>query len=376
MEKGFGNPSVNNSSIISDVGGQALLGTGILDASQISLSAGSIHSDGKINADRVVANAHSYLGQTNDQSSVQTPSLEISSSSPDLEVDLGSPSNRIPNLRAQGTYQKLGVSSASSLSVGSVSDRMDEPSSSLHARHLDLRSYEGDLLVNEVISPPQGATDSTLLLAARKKVSLRHPSTNYPYLRRVAYGQVLEETPEIINPDDPSQTNPVPTESAFQILSANGVKMYDLSATLPPELVLALANENPAFAELQSSSDLELEGLSDAQLKVLLEYGYLSGYSYFLKIDPPRPAPLSGAAAFGGDFSAVAKDESSEDPSAEKDESDESQTLDYTGGMGRSSSAIPFAPLTTPVVSPVANRLLDDALNDQSEATLQRYLRK
>ena len=95
-----------------------------------------------------------------------------------------------------------------------------------------------------------------------------------------------------------------------------------------------------------------------------------------LKIDPPRPAPLSGAAAFGGDFSAVAKDESSEDPSAEKDESDESQTIDYTGGMGRSSSAIPFAPLTTPVVSPVANRLLDDALNDQSEATLQRYLRK
>ena len=73
----------------------------------------------------------------------------------------------------------------------------------------------------------------------------------------------------------------MPTESAFQILSANGVKMYDLSATLPSELVLALANENPAFAELQSSSDLELEGLSDAQLKVLLEYGYLSGYSYF-----------------------------------------------------------------------------------------------
>ena len=153
--------------------------------------------------------------------------------------------------------------------------------------------------------------------------------------------------------------------------------MYDLSASLPPELVLALAQENPAFAELQSSNDLELEGLSDAQLKVLLDYGYLSGYSYFLKINPPRPVPLSGAEAFGGDFSAVAKSESTEEDSAEESEdSGESQTADRTGNVGRVASAIPFAPLTTPVLSPAASRLLDDALNDQSEATLQRYLYK
>ena len=152
--------------------------------------------------------------------------------------------------------------------------------------------------------------------------------------------------------------------------------MYDLSASLPPELVLALAKENPVFAELQSTSDLDLEGLSDTQLKVLLEYGYLSGYSYFLKINPLRPIPLSGADVFGGDFSAVAKEESTEDSSTGDDESEGSQTADGAGSVGRVASAIPFAPITMPVLSPAASRLLDDALNDQSEATLQRYLRK
>jgi filamentous hemagglutinin family protein len=375
LQKGDGNPSVSNSSIMSDLGGQALLGTGILQASKVSLSAGEISADGQIRADRVVVNPHSRVGQNSDTSSLQTSTLEIVSPSSALEVNLDSPANRISRLQARGTYQRLGVSSASTLSVGAAPDSAEESSTSLYARHLDLRSYEGDLLVNEVISPPEGATDSTLLLAARKKVSLRHPSSNYPYLRRVAYGQILEETPEISYPDDSSSLDPVSAESAFQVLAANEVKMYDLSASLPPELVLALAQENPAFAELQSSNDLELEGLSDAQLKVLLDYGYLSGYSYFLKINPPRLIPLSGAEVFGGDFSAVAHDESTEENSGGED-SGESETPDPAGTVGRVASAIPFAPLTTPVLSPAASRLLDDALNDQSEATLQRYLYK
>lgn len=377
LEKGYGSPSVSNSSIMSDLGGQALLGTGILQASEVSLSAGEISADGQIRADRVVVNPHSRFGQNSDTSSLQTSTLEIASPSSALEVNLDSPANRISRLQARGTYQRLGVSSASTLSVGAALDSAEESSTSLYARHLDLRSYEGDLLVNEVISPPEGATDSTLLLAARKKVSLRHPSSNYRYLRRVAYGQILEETPEITYSDDLSFPAPDSAESAFQVLSANEVKMYDLSASLPPELVLALAQENPAFAELQSSSDLDLEGLSDAQLKVLLEYGYLSGYSYFLKINPPRPIPFSGAKAFGGDFSAVAKSESTEEDSAEESQdSGQSQTADQTGAVGRVASAIPFAPITMPVLSPAASRLLDDALNDQSEATLQRYLHK
>ncbi len=370
LQKGDGNPSVSNSSIMSDLGGQALLGTGILQASEVTLSAGEISADGQIQADRVVVNPHSRLGQNSDTSSLPTSTLEISSPSSALEVNLDSPANRISRLHARGTYQRLGVSSASTLSVGTAPDPAQESSTSLYARQLDLRSYQGDLLVNEVISPPEGAIDSTLLLAARKKVSLRYPSSNYPYLRRVAYGQILEETPEITYPDDPSFPAPDPAESAFQVLAANEVKMYDLSASLPPELVLALAKENPVFAELQSSNDLELEGLSDAQFRVLLDYGYLSGYTYFL-----RANRLSGSEVFGGDFSAVAHDESTEENSGEED-SGESHTADRAGTVGRVASAIPFAPLTTPVLSPAASRLLDDALNDQSEATLQRYLYK
>jgi hypothetical protein len=286
-------------------------------------------------------------------------------------VELGSPQNEISNLRAQGTFQKLGVSSRSTLSVETLPPSSQDLPSSIQARHLDLRSYEGDLLIKDVISPPQGATDSTLLVAARGKVSLGKPSSDYSYLRRVAYGQLLEETPEITYSDDPSPSTPIPSESAFQILAANEVEMYDLSASLPPELVLALAKENPVFAALQSTSDLDLEGLSDTQLKVLLEYGYLSGYSYFLQTNR-----LSGADVFGGDFSAVAKEESTEDSSTGDDESEGSQTADGAGSVGRVASAIPFAPITMPVLSPAASRLLDDALNDQSEATLQRYLRK
>ena len=72
----------------------------------------------------------------------------------------------------------------------------------------------------------------------------------------------------------------------------------------------------------------------------------------------------------------MAKEESTEDSSTGDDESEGSQTADGAGSVGRVASAIPFAPITMPVLSPAASRLLDDALNDQSEATLQRYLRK
>jgi hypothetical protein len=145
--------------------------------------------------------------------------------------------------------------------------------------------------------------------------------------------------------------------------------MSQLSASLPPELVLALAEDNPEFAELQASENLELEGLSDAQLSVLLQYGYLSGYSYFLKSRRISPLDL-----YGGDFTIFAKPES--DPDAESDAEEKSVSgVKNPSEFQRLAATITFSGVTTPVLSPAASVILDRALDDQVEDNLRQYLK-
>lgn len=153
-------------------------------------------------------------------------------------------------------------------------------------------------------------------------------------------------------------------------MRATSVSIDDLAPTLPPETILLLARENPEFAALQSSEQVQLEGLSDAQLAVLFEYDYLSGYSYFL-----RSFALSPASLFGGDFSIFAKP-ASETSFLNEDESENILTgEDAPSRIAKIASAVQFAPITMPLLSPSASLILEEALNDATRSSLQKYIK-
>ena len=366
---------VTNQSVVGDLAGQALLETGILESREVHLSGSEVDASGSIRATRSRILVDSHLRQTGEGASVETEMLEIESLSSGTSyqptIELSSSANRLSTLRASGAYTRFSASSSTSLSVENASTSSESsPSSSLQTDHLDLRSYEGDLTVRDPIRPSPDSIDTTFLVAAKGQVELGSPSSSYPYLRRVAYGQSLVETPEpgsySSSPDYSESTEP---ESAFQTLEANRASISQLSASLPPELVLALAEDNPEFAKLQASENLELEGLSDAQLSILLKYGYLSGYSYFLK-----PRPVSSFDLSGGDFTVFAK------PEAEPESDSETVERTVSGiknpsELQRLAATITFSGLTTPVLSPDASRILDEALSGQVEHELRQYLK-
>ena len=372
--------SVANGPVYGDLGGQAVLGTGVLNANTVHLSAKSIQADGIIEGDQIVIQtdstngaykANSELIQHDSTSVMRSNQLRITYPvDGDSSVALPSPSNQIKNLEASGDFSSFSVSSSSDLRVKSASSENSAPS--FRARHLDLRSYQGDLSIDTAVHPPPSASDSSMLLAADGTVSLSAPTSEYPYLRRVVYGRQFDHVNE-----SPSTSTQIPNQkdgqSTFQELDANHIEINELSASLPPDLVLALAKENPLFAEIQSSAQLELEGLSDAQLRVLLEYGYLSGYSYFLK---RRNLGFNPADLFGGDYSVLDRDKESDEENEEDKEANSPTTSDSQSPRQRMISAIPYAPITPAVLSPAASRILDEALSDQVESSLQKYLRK
>ena len=180
------------------------------------------------------------------------------------------------------------------------------------------------------------------------------------------------ETPEVSS----STTSPSSTSSSsssvqsFITLRATSIGIDDLAPTLPPETILLLARENPEFAALQSSQQVQLEGLSDAQLAVLFEYDYLSGYSYFL-----RSLSLSPASLFGDDFSIFAKTEA-EASFLEVDENEGAISADPTPSrIAQVASAVQFSPITMPLLSPPASEILDRALDDDIKNSLQRFIK-
>ena len=369
------------STMITDLGGQALLQSGILEASHVELHGKTIQANGSIKADTVRVVPRSSIQQSGSANKIEVQKLyieegsAISSSSSSTtnkpSVDLSSSSNQIPEVYAAGSFSKLSVRSKPTMEVNIGSFVSSTSSQSLNVREVDFRVYDGDLRLKDSISPLNFSSSNIFLLAASKKVYLDQP-TSYPFTTRVVYAQSMIETPEVSS----STTSPSSTSSSsssvqsFITLRATSIGIDDLAPNLPPETILLLARENPEFAALQSSQQVQLEGLSDAQLAVLFEYDYLSGYSYFL-----RSLSLSPASLFGDDFSIFAKTEA-EASFLEVDENEGTISADPTPSrIAQVASAVQFSPITMPLLSPPASEILDRALDDDIKNSLQRFIK-
>ena len=448
----------------SDLAGQALLDSGIIEATKVFLRGNQVsqHADGTLVATELDADGGAAnLGTT---------------------VQVNSKANRVSNLKLNGSFTTLMVRSSVSMNVES-SVKTEEPtvpfdpnpSSSMGpdpnfannsakrrsnhedelvtigAQKVDLRVDGNDLTVQVGFSPIFSESPSSLLLAADGNLNVKQKIGELGQDEILLFGENLSAS---------SFQSLDPKPVGMDVLKASSLTMDDLSHDLSASSMMALFTENPSFAVFGSedlasfssgSQETEVNGqnpvtvpespsfsgpatatpvlgstgpgyspstlsppyamnsggaLSLEQLRVASQYGAFAGRSYFLQARPRRTeeeimlaefAKSGGvSSSFGGRYAVVAsadggsavessadsgdggESESSAEEGSSEEEGGEGMSQDQGAAMNaaraRALGAIPFAPISRPILSPDASAVLEQALSPQIERNLQKYL--
>lgn len=405
--------SVDNPSpvgAVSDIAGQAVLQSGILQASQVNLSGNSIINEGTITGESITAEKFSSI--TAQGGSLITSTLNLAGgadSQNGASVDLASKGNKITSLLSSGFFDSMTVRSASSLTAGEkASEGKDKVN--LLVQNLDLRVENSDLTLNYLATPLLSTSPNSLLLAAENNLVVGYDPGELTYARKILYGRNLSTVSTVSGELELGST---------VSLNANSVSIDDLSPTLSSSVIKALSKDNPTFEGFDNKGGLvELSSMTSQQLELLFQYGLFTGYSYFLEapsatVSFAQDIAASGgsSAVFGGSFAVIASagtsvqsssssgsgdsnggssdggDNSDGGESNEGEEGGDSDSDSSGGGKkgdkksaqsvatrARALGAIPFAPITTPISSPAASTILQSALTPEIESRLGQYL--
>ena len=389
---------------VSDLAGQAVLQSGVVQASKAQFYGNQITHSGSVSAQSVTLAKFSAVNAS--QGSVSTNALSLSGgndSKSGSSVDLSAKTNKVSTLSASGFFDSLSVRSSSSMMVGEKPGEGGD-FNMLSVQNLDLRVYGGDLSMNALPIPVLSTSDNSLLLAAENNLAFTYDLSQMSHARKILYGRNLSAA---------SFAGEDLKLGSTVSLDAISVFIDDLSPTLSPSVILALSEDNPTFEGFDSQGGLvELGSMTTQQLELLFQYGLFTGYSYFLQA-PSVTATFAkdiaesggSTAVFGGSFavvasagggaSASASSSGSEDGGGEGDSGDggegdggdgDSDSSGDSGKEGKSGGsnqainrarvlgAIPFAPITTPISSPEASTILESALTPEIESRLGEYL--
>ena len=448
---------------VGDLAGQAVLQSGILEASRALLSGNRIEqsgivtaqevsfsrfselsgSEGKVIADKVILEG-AYGGDPENIPEGLSSTWASQSQGVKPMVQLDSAQNEISSLQSSLTFEQLKVKSAVAMDA-TTAEELD-PLLSPQVQHLDLRVAENDLTMGVSFSPVFSNERSTLLLASDGKVIDYEETLAGGYTQSLLYGSNL--------PTWSFPAEAVPGQD-WHALSATSLGLDDLSIGLGAETLLTLAVENPGFLNFQQALGIEdapvdqvavveqdndpfvlpdipdfaIPGsvpvgqdeefvnvsppldfveetysppvtFSEDQLELALANGLLEGYSYYLLSVSSTELLMSflaeggGASSlYGGSYAlagpsgtgetASSSDDSSGDSDSGREESSESESGSGSGGDGPAVSgvkavvappAVPFSPISRPVLSAEAGAILDAALSPRIEGNLQPYI--
>ena len=178
-----------------DLAGQALLQSGIVQASEAHLHGTEISQTGSIQADKASFGSFSSLdGSSGALVASQLELLGGSEASPS-SVELSSSSNSIGSLKAEGAFSILNLRSQSSMSVGTVSNRVNQGAGgmlTLRVQQGDIRVTNGNLSLSVGFAPIFTNSTSGLLLAASDNLELGSTLPPQNYDRILLYGQNLD----------------------------------------------------------------------------------------------------------------------------------------------------------------------------------------
>ena len=352
--------SGGNSSASSDLAGQALLQSGVVEASRVEAHAETIELSGRVDASQVNLGNFRSVRQNTGSLSADTLTLagSYSSESPPT-VELTSSENGIVNLQASRNFERLSVRSKGTLRVSQMSSESTTShgsSTAFHSRHVDLRTEGGDLTVTAPFTSISYDT-SSLILATTHNVVFGLDRENLNFLHQVFYGRNL------------SSSSPESSQGALTPLKAHTLSIDDLSFPFSASVLQALSAENPDFEGFRTDG--------------ILKSSEFSNYAYFLEAPPPPSVSYGSSyeysddpfALFGGSYSVLA-DESSSGEEGDSAAEEEVATTASATAISQAASAVPFAPISSAILSPAANRLLDQVLSPEVEAGLEKYLNR
>ena len=361
---------LGGTSVASDLAGQAVLQSGIIQAPRVQLSATSLSHTGSIDGQDVSFSKFSSLDASQGQIKSEQTTLVPREDVPDSgsEAILSNTTNRLGSVHIQGHYHDLRIRSAGNLDIFPLNQE------SLLLQKADIKT-SGGVINLPSFSPIFTSSPSELVVATDGAVLMENAEAPFSYNLVVLFGTNMN--PEVMPISEEFLNN-------WHHLKSESLNVEDLQAGLSPQSILTLSAENPSFygfsdgisggvgpSNEQSSGDLsipstpaspssqspeitysenvgnmpelppieseqtspysEVDGLSLSQLEVAMNYGLFSNYSYIIenkKISSNAEElesffTESGGVSsiFGGSFDVV---QSSSDSSSSNDSTSES----------------------------------------------------
>ena len=406
--------------MLSDVAGQALLQSGVVEASKGEFHGKEITVSGKTQTtDLTLGNFDSILAGGGTILSNQLVLYPQASAS----VDLSSTSNQITELSAFGNFQSLKVRSTGELSVGHSTEPVNFTS-----QILDIRVTNGGLHMNSLPIPFSANLENSILLASEGDLTTSFDIGQLSYQRMLLYGtnltalnyekietkldnlQQLDAT--TLTLDDLSidftsaniqklvAENPSFTGFSLNLETSAGVSSEESqtgeqnSLSIPNQTFsgsptvsnLNIPVDMPSFSPLSASTpyDSTSDTLSDSLLDWAMTYGLFENYSYYLRAPTSNErltnlfASSGGASAlFGGSYGVLSSDNSAQQSDSGSESSSESSSQERSEqavGSAKIKGAVPFAPIALPMSSPEAGSILDSSLSPEIESSLNKYL--
>jgi len=367
---------LGGTSVASDLAGQAVLQSGIIQAPRVQLSATSLSHTGSIDGQDVSFSKFSSLDASQGQIKSEQTTLVPREDVPDSgsEAILSNTTNRLGSVHIQGHYHDLRIRSAGNLDIFPLNQE------SLLLQKADIKT-SGGVINLPSFSPIFTSSPSELVVATDGAVLMENAEAPFSYNQVVLFGTNMN--PEVMPISEEFLNN-------WHHLNSESLDVDDLQAGLSPQSILTLSSENPSFtgfsngvsggvgpsnelskdvpsipstpsspssqspeisyldnignipdffpSESDHSHTTQQIGLSLSQLEIAMNYGLFSNYSYiiqhkeetikivsdFEKLESLFTESGGVSSIFGGSFDVVQSSSESSSSSSTSDSNSES----------------------------------------------------
>ena len=241
-----------------DLASQAILQSGIIEASKVEIKGHNITHSGTISSDEVSFSRFSSLNGSTGTISSNTVKVEgtymgeLSDLPPSLSHDyvneskealpvarLDSPNNQISRIDTSLALHELKAHSSAVTELTGRSIAGETRSFPPQVQHLDVRTTDQDLSVGVNFSPVFTNSPSTVLLATKRKINGDITGTLNQYNRGLVYAENTQ--------DSALKLNSMP--SNWKALDATTLAVNELKIGLDSYRLALLAGENPTFPD-------------------------------------------------------------------------------------------------------------------------------
>jgi filamentous hemagglutinin family protein len=225
-------------SMAGDFYGHALLESGILESSNVQVSASSVTQKGTIKASQVVFSEITDI--SGDEGTIHASEVVINAQANRFpDVSLGGKNNQISKVTLNGSFNEVKVRSAQPMQLQAQVGSEMEQTSTVQIQKGDFRTDSGNLSLHVSFAPISTVLDSSMVLAA-KTGSIQ--VTNYDSLQN--YGQVVVYGNNVMEEIASGFSE---LDEDWFVLNATSLDFDSLTSGLDAKSIFLLENDNPSL---------------------------------------------------------------------------------------------------------------------------------